>query len=448
MNDVMTATFQDIICEVNKLSCEDNITLDDVIRRTKIVINKTFGKQYYYLKQLDNISFTPSVYELTKHEHFKKQLFQEIAKKSPNDLKESIETDCLAHNEQLPPELQEKSPQEFKECLLQAFEEYYKSEESRMRETSWSSGIKSLLGLLKYLSMHVRLLKQDSDILRFQVKGKDLFIYRGGDKLIELTIKPKKHDPNKGELDVFIDAPSGINFNKVQIHQPNEVLSYNNVHLCSWHGFYQEKNNDLLLPLINLKDASGKKIPNGEERRHNAIVSQRDIIAVPVCAIQIPTELELRDRLNRSELAATLDLFILPKNISWEKYVETTVYKIYCLSEHIACFSPYMRGMMAGGLAENCIVDINPIEFVLEEGRWDAILRCIYLKNVASDYSVCFYATRNPIDYALNRGFSKDIQDTPYGEESLIENESIRALHETELRRLGICNIYSDDGYI
>jgi len=398
-------TFQNLISEVQDVPYGDEKRLEDILKRTRQAITESFGKQYDYLIQLDDISFRPSVHEITYHNHLKGQLLQKFANNSQ----------------------------------LGELMEHHKLEESRLREKAWFSGIKWLKNFLDNLSKHIRLLERESDILKFQLRGKNLLINRANDRVIELEIKPRKNDPTKGELDVFIDAPSGIDFKKVQIHKPGKVLSYGNVHLCSWHGFYELRDSELFYPLINLKDRYGNRIPNSDERRHNAIIRQKDIIATPICAISIPMELELKSRLNRSELAVSLDLFILPKNVPWRKFAETTVYRIYNIHEHMACFSPYMHGMLGGGLAEGCIVDINPVEFKLEDGQWDAIVRCIYYNDPATDYGVCFYATRNPIDYALNRGFCEGIQDTPYGEEGLDNKiQSFRDLHETELRRLGL----------
>jgi len=429
--------FQKLIYDVQELKYGDEKKLMDIIGRTKNAIIKTFGKQYDYILQLNEISFSPSIYEITHNNHFKEQTLREIADKSPQEIwylkKESLES-----HEQLPPEIESLSPEELKEYILNELKKNYQLEERSMKEAAWSSGIKYLLYYLNKMKDHICILECESDALKFRVKGKYLSIYRDNNKIITIRINPIRDNPNKGELDVFIDAAHKLNFSRIQIHQANTVLNYENVHSCSWHGYYKERGSDLLYPVINLKDESGNKIPGNEVRRHNAIVHQRSKIAIPICAIDVPQELKLRDRSNRSNFAVSLNLFILPKNISWKKFAETTVYRMYYIHEHMSCFSPYLHGMLSCGFAEGCIVDINPIEFKFKEGQWDAIVRCIYFQNQSTDYSVCFYATRNPIDYALNRGFSEGIQNTPYGEEVPAEKQSFRDLHEIELRRLGV----------
>ena len=121
--DIMKETFQCLMRDVNKLCRGDSAKLENIILRVKIAINKTFGKQNGYLQQLDYISFTPSKYELTCHEHFKEQSFQQIEKKSPQELKESIEKVCLESHKRLPQGLWEKSPREFKEHMLHEIKE-------------------------------------------------------------------------------------------------------------------------------------------------------------------------------------------------------------------------------------------------------------------------------------------------------------------------------------
>jgi hypothetical protein len=444
-----TKVFRDLMSEVNNLSYGDDAKLEDVIKRTKTAIIETFGKQYDYLKQLDNITFTPSIYELTRHEYYecaKEKMLQEIANKSPQELRDEIEKDCLENNETFPQELKERADSEILELWRHQIEKLYQSMYLDSKKLSWYSGIKNFLNLLNYIVKHTQLLEQKSNLLTFQVRGKNLLVYRGDDRLIEIEVKPTKYDPQRGELDIFINAVSGINFKNGFVHQPKGVLVYNDIHLCSWHGFYKENGSDLMYPLINLKDESRKALNIGEGR-HNAVICQKDIIAVPICSIQIPMELMLRGRMNRSELAVSLDLFLLPKNIPWEKYAETFVYRMYCIHEHIACFSPSMHGMLSGGLAENCIVDIKPIEFKLKNGQWDAILRCIYHEDQSSDISIYFYATHNPIDYALNRGISDDIQNTPYTpdeEDKPFEKQFLRDIHENELRDLGLLPAYGN----
>ena len=149
----------------------------------------------------------------------------------------------------------------------------------------------------------------------------------------------------------------------------------------------------------------------------------------------------MKDRFNRSEFAAVLDLFILPKDVPWKTYAKTFVYRMYCIYEHMACFSPPMHGMLSGGLAENCIVDMKSHEFLLKEGQWDAIIRCIYLKDTSCDYSIYFIATGNPLNYAENRRICEGIENLPFkpnGDYEPGETQYIRDIHEKELRDLGL----------
>lgn len=100
-----------------------------------------------------------------------------------------------------------------------------------------------------------------------------------------------------------------------------------------------------------------------------------------------------------------------------------------------------MRCQLIPALEGDHILDIETCEFNLGKGRWDAIFRCIYVKDPAMTmklkYSISFPATIDP-DLALNRGICDDIQNTTYGENEPTEMKSLRVLHEIELRRLGI----------
>ena len=132
--------------------------------------------------------------------------------------------------------------------------EYYKFEESRLRETSWSSGIKDLLGFLENLSKHAWLYEpeQKTDKLDFKIRRDNLSILRGGEELLKLRINPTKGDPRKGELDVFIDTPSDeMAFDNVDVHKSEGIYSYGKIVACTWHGCYI--NHGQMFPVINLR---------------------------------------------------------------------------------------------------------------------------------------------------------------------------------------------------
>ena len=130
-------------------------------------------------------------------------------------------------------------------------------------------------------------------------------------------------------------------------------------------------------------------------------------------------------------------MFILPKNLPWQKYIKLTIYDIYCLFADIMAFDPYMKGMLIPFAGGDLIADIEIREFALNKGRWDAILRCVYSNDPAMVYGIYFPATIDP-DNALNRGISEGVQDTPYGDDSPTKPQMLRDIHNAELIALGL----------
>jgi hypothetical protein len=414
------------------------MNISDILIRTKIAINTTFGTQHKYLEELNRITISPSKYEISYQNHFKEQSLQKIMEESPQKLKESVEKDCIESNEQPPKELQEMSPEEFQKWMLHEVEQYNYLQESSLRENSWSSGVRCLSNLLARLSRHAWLLEQDADRLKFEVKGKKLIIYRGDDNILEMEARPKTNRFKTGELDVIIRTPSGTTFDMVQVSQPDrgERLNYNDIHIITWHGFYEVRDNQLLRPVTNLKKVSGERLPIDDEKRHYSLVHERNKIAVPICRFNIPMDLKLKKCINHSDLAVQLDLFILPKGLPWEKYIQLTVYDIYCLFADIIAFDPCARCMTIPVAGGELILNIETFELKLIEGQWDVILRCVYCKDSTMGYNIYFPATLDP-DSSLDRGISEGIQDTQYGEEPT-QKQLLRDIHNIELKKLGL----------
>jgi hypothetical protein len=86
----------------------------------------------------------------------------------------------------------------------------------------------------------------------------------------------------------MIDAPSDLIFDVVEVHQQDKIYSYGKkICACTWHGCYI--NQGRLLPKINLKTKRNPdvKLPNDDEGRHHAIVSQDKKIAVGSVAHEV-----------------------------------------------------------------------------------------------------------------------------------------------------------------
>jgi hypothetical protein len=260
------------------------------------------------------------------------------------------------------------------------------------------------------------------------------------DYLIKLKVKPiPKGDPQDAEIDVLMNAPSDIEFDDVQIYRQEGLKSYPRVHACSWHGHHEKdkKGTSWNDPVISLKDKNDKQLPNIDGRRVKGVVHQKDIFAFPVCRFRIPMGS------NIEALAAQLDFFILPEKIPFDQFRKCTIYNVYYEFADIFVFCPLS---LCGGIdpthqgmllpyGESKIIHIR---FNIDNMWWDAFVRCKYCKYPNIEFGVRFYATCNPIGFAMNRGFSPPAHGLPSEKDQPAKKQTFRELHREEMRDLGL----------
>jgi hypothetical protein len=266
-----------------------------------------------------------------------------------------------------------------------------------------------------------------------------LTVKRGNDDLSKIKVK-RAQNTVKGEVNVFIDAAREMTFDKVRIQRPNKYRDFDNVRACSWHGYYENKDDRTLRPVINLKDKEGNKIIR---YKHDGTINQDDVFLFPIFSIYIPKNLESKRRFSGTKnsheivlksMAVRLDFFLLPKHVTKQQFMRLTISAFY-LNYDISMFNRQMRGAL-----HPLTSDINRLEFKwFRFDRWDSFVRSVYTPaDLTGYYAVYFHDTFNPIGCILDRGYSPPAKGLLPKEYQPVAKSQFRELHEKELRELGL----------
>ncbi len=269
---------------------------------------------------------------------------------------------------------------------------------------------------------------------------------KSSDYLVKLRVKILPHEIyGNAEIDLLINTPKGFVFDDVQIFLQKGLLNYPGiVHGCSWHGHYEkDKSGIWKAPAISLKDSDNNHLLDIDGRRFKGFVRQKDVFAYPICRFHIPAGLNIGAVTNQSGLAAQVDFFILPEKVPFDKFKKLTIYKLYYEFADIFAFSPLSIGGGVDPAHKGMILPygdskITPFRINFPGRWWDGFVRCKYFKDPDIEYGVRFYATDNPIAYALDRGYSPPADGLMDEKDQPAKKQTLRELHRKELRDLGL----------
>lgn len=99
--------------------------------------------------------------------------------------------------------------------------------------------------------------------------------------------KPKRS--RRGDFDIMIDVGNKMLFEEVVAGNYFSTFK-NEINAISWHGFYEEKNANLVLnPVVNFKKENGGKY----SPRHFGVIDISQPIPVPICSVYVPKNIDL-----------------------------------------------------------------------------------------------------------------------------------------------------------
>ena len=162
-----------------------------------------------------------------------------------------------------------------------------------------------------------------------------IFLLISGTPVFSIKIKdaPQRQNPTCGDVDIIFDAPKNERINGVFINGLSKH-SYSNVRYISWHGFYSFKDNEILNPVINLHHNAPKETTR---HRHKGAIKKSDEFAFPIATFMFNGDniegfknyngrkLELKNR------QCIVDVFILPKNLSFQDFIQKRTISIFFL---------------------------------------------------------------------------------------------------------------------
>ena len=238
--------------------------------------------------------------------------------------------------------------------------------------------------------------------------------------LVTLKFKyPGEHcgdsENSEGGLDLMIDAGNGKKkyFEITCLSTVEGFLQcQSKISSISWHGFYYKDNKEIKLPIIRIKE-------DGKEKcyiRHTGIISMKEICLFPICSFYIPQNISVYNFSNYQnskenvieliqDYSARIDLFVLPRFMLFEKYINSFTHSFLELISDITMYDKSV----------NCPIQNLPIDstnkseiksFVIN--NYTVVARIIYTMatregNLIKNYSVLFHDPNNLIESVLSR---------------------------------------------
>lgn len=227
---------------------------------------------------------------------------------------------------------------------------------------------------------------------------------------IKVQDSPRKQSPIYGEVDVIMECSIKDRINGL-ISLGLEKYCFSNVSHVSWHGFYALKDNMIHNPVVRFH--SKKSI---DEYRHRGTVNKSDQFAFPIATFFLDTNNVVGfsnsvDR-NRQELQfnrSAVDLFVLPKGLSFQQFAKTSV-SVFFFVAQMSVYNP----------ADDC--EFSPIEIGSMHyyhkviGERVVLLRERKLPEafiVPDGVFAMFHDPNMPLEALLNRYIAHDRDDKP-----------------------------------
>lgn len=231
----------------------------------------------------------------------------------------------------------------------------------------------------------------------------------------KLNETPERYNSHQGEVDIILEPAKNNYFEKTSIQEKTFRKQLSKpVDSISWHGFYDNREKDVKIPVIRFKH-NGKVF---YQYRHTGTICQRNIFLFPICSVYIPVTLYISDLPSELPEQKTeyifikdnenvrIDFFVLPKNISVDEFTYLSPYvQLFSLIADISVFNKSLNGELIN-LKENPEYNIDFCKSKVL--AWDVFIRFVYYKihtselDLCKHYSVLFHDPNDTIDMLLN----------------------------------------------
>ena len=114
--------------------------------------------------------------------------------------------------------------------------------------------------------------------------AKSIRLTRNNRSLLHIRLNEtlKKYNSDKGEVDIFIHAAKNMYFDMACLQtEKGRIFCRATINKASWHGFFDKREKNVKLPVINFKDDNKKFC----YVRHKGMVQQKNIFLFPICSV-------------------------------------------------------------------------------------------------------------------------------------------------------------------
>ncbi|MCM3067546.1 hypothetical protein M3568_14235 [Priestia flexa] len=242
-------------------------------------------------------------------------------------------------------------------------------------------------------------------------------LVKNGRQLLRMKVKetPIRYNTNKGEVDILIDSAKNKCFDVACLQtEKGRIYCEKPINSASWHGFYDERENPIKLPVLHFKHNHEKVFSS----RHRGIIQQENIFLFPICSLYLPKDIDVTN-LSKIEVSANdhfieikdnssnvrVDFFILPKGVSFEKFVSNISLSFIYFVSDISIFNKHLNGEFRALPVEKS----EGIEFQnVQVGEWDMLIRLLYTEktnepDLCGKYSLLFHDPNDAIEMLLDR---------------------------------------------
>ena len=275
--------------------------------------------------------------------------------------------------------------------------------------------------------------------------NKFIIISKNGHKILRIKLKEthKRYNSHMGEVDILFDAAKNTYFDIACLQTiQGRIYCDRHINAVSWHGFYDESEERIKLPVINFKDNKNKVwCP-----RHAGVVQKKNVFLFPICSCYIPANMELSyipTISNREdnfvvevnkECNVRIDFFVLPRGVNYDDFVSRVSLSVFYFFADITIFDKSLNGE----LLELPVSKKEDVKFLSAKiADWHALIRVVYAEKtrepeLCGKYSLLFHDPNSSIDMLLNRSIGYPDKN------GKVILESMKSRHNLEVKRLGL----------